>query len=42
MEAKTVFETLENIQVFTENIIRDDFNTEHAVAVKAADVIKTG
>jgi hypothetical protein len=42
MEAKTVSETMENKWVFTENIIRDIFITQHAVAVKTAGVIRQG
>jgi len=42
MEAKAVPYTLENKYVFTENIIRDDFITQHSIAVKTADVIKAG
>jgi hypothetical protein len=41
MEAKIVSETLENECVFTENIIRNGM-TDHAVPVRAAEVIKTG
>jgi hypothetical protein len=41
VEAKTVSETLENKCVFTENIIQDDM-TDHAISVRAADIIKKG
>jgi hypothetical protein len=40
--SKTVYKTLENECVFTENIIREIFITQHAVDVTAADVIRQG